>query len=63
MTGGIGKILVSKQYSVWCCECDNLIDYAEFKNQKEAERDFRREGWRKAKRGWVCPRHKKESEG
>lgn len=42
---GDGKIHKSVQYSVYCAACDNLLDYAEYKNQKAASQHFRKMGW------------------
>lgn len=50
----------SVQYAVWCDFCDNLEDFAEYKNQSEAERVWKALGWKQISRGWrgkwACPR-------
>lgn len=41
---GDGKIHIGVQYQVWCADCYNMIDYQEFRNQKEAEQSYRAAG-------------------
>jgi hypothetical protein len=47
----------SVQYSVYCDSCDDLIDYQEFKNQREAKKYWRSYAWKSLPDGkWMCPR-------
>ncbi len=55
---GDGTIHKSIQYQVWCVSCDNLLDYTEYRNQAEAMKAYRQQGWKLAKVGWQCPKHK-----
>jgi len=45
----------STQYSVWCDFCDQLEDFQEHHNLKEAEKAWRRVGWSKKQGRWACP--------
>ncbi len=45
------------EYSVYCELCDNLVDLDIFRTKREAEKKWRSLGWRRTKRGWVCPLH------
>lgn len=49
-------IYISAQYSVWCDLCESLEDYQEFRNQKMAEREWKKLGWKKVDGIWVCPK-------
>ncbi len=58
MIKGDGIIHKSVQYQVWCVSCDALLDYTEYRNQAEAIKAFRQQGWKLTKVGWLCPKHK-----
>lgn len=55
---GDGMIHKSVQYQVWCASCDALLDYTEYKNQAEAMKAYRKQGWKLTRAGWQCPKHK-----
>lgn len=55
-----GLIYKSVQFSVYCFSCDEIDDFQEFKNQRQAEKRYREKGWRKTKSGWQCPKCNKK---
>lgn len=48
-----------REYAVACdngeCERQNITDYEVFVDQREAEKAWRKRGWKKQDKRWICP--------
>jgi hypothetical protein len=50
---------VTREYTVWCDvpECCEWEQFGMVRDQAHACKLARRNGWRKTKIGWACPKH------
>ena len=48
-------IFKSVEYTVYCEDCDNLYDFAQYRNQAAAIKFWTSKGWRKKWSRWLCP--------
>lgn len=46
-------------YAVYCELCDNMEETGIIHRLKEAHAKWKKLGWRRTKKGWVCPNHKR----
>lgn len=57
--------IITRQHTIWCGICLNW-DQRDYHRKHDAERSWRKSGWRNTARfGWLCPRcyEKKEQVG
>ncbi len=52
--GKPGSMTIQREYTMRCACCTDYEDFHEV-NAKAAEKEARRQGWRKRPEGWVCP--------
>ena len=51
--------MITTEYTFWCQfeDCCQWEQFAMCSNKKNAKKVAKRQGWRKTKTGWICPRH------
>lgn len=53
---------ITREYTVWCGRCPKWTQDATSNTKALAVKEFRRNGWKESKNGWVCPDCMREEE-